>query len=124
MWLFEEPLFFNKYTKTQTLQSDSLRTKLKEAGCTKLGHLMKVTGTSMDAQRKNSNITSIRLFNRVVEEVCASLPQPLRTFAENRTLCDQWSEGCEYSFPSLTITPVVGNGRKEVVSYCLLQPPT
>jgi len=86
MWLFEEPLFFSNYTETQTLQSASLRTRLREAGCTGLGRLMRVAGTPVDAQRKNSNIACVGLFNRVVEEVCAALPQPLRTFAQINTV--------------------------------------
>lgn len=68
---------------------------------------MKVTTTSVDTLRETSNITSIRLINRVVE-VCAALPESLRAFAGNCTQCDQWSEECEYSFPSLSITPAVG----------------
>lgn len=69
---------------------------------------MKVTATSVDTLRKNSKITSIRLINRLVEEICAALPQSLRAFAENHSLCDQWSEECEYGFLSLSITPAVG----------------
>ena len=63
---------------------------------------MKMMTTSVDNLRNSSNITSIRLINKVVEEVCAALPLHLRETAEDRTLCDQWSEECEYSFPSLS----------------------
>ena len=111
MWLFEEPLFFNTLIQTQTLQSASLRAYFREAGCTKLGHLMKMTATSVDILRQRSNITSIRVINRVVEEVCAALPQPLRVFAQDHSVCDQWTEG-EYSFPSLSVTPVVGEWQE------------
>ncbi|KAI3357926.1 hypothetical protein L3Q82_016316 [Scortum barcoo] len=86
MWLFEEPLFFNSLINTQTLQSAS-------TSCTKLGHLS-------------------QLINRVVEEVCAALPQSLRTFTTNRSLCDQWSEGGQFSFPSLAVTPAVGKWQE------------
>lgn len=72
MWLFEE-----------------------QAGCTKLGHLLKMSAPSMDTLRQNANITSVRLINKVVEEVCAALPQPLRAFTEDRTLSDQWDDECE-----------------------------
>ena len=77
-----------------------------------LGHLMKMTATSVDALKERSNITSIRLISRVVEEVCAALQQPLREFAKKRTLCDQWSEEGEYSFPPQYITPVVGEWQE------------
>ncbi|KAI3375076.1 hypothetical protein L3Q82_021594 [Scortum barcoo] len=73
MWLFEEPLFFNDLIKTQALQSASLQARFSEAGCTKLGHLMRAAATSVDTLRENSRITSFRLINRVVEEVCAAL---------------------------------------------------
>ena len=79
--------------------------------------------TSVDNQRNNSNITSIRLINKVVEEVCADLPQHLRETAEDRPLCDQWSEEHEYSFPSLFICPAVGEwqeGEGQLLSFKLL----
>ncbi|XP_030205871.1 LOW QUALITY PROTEIN: metabotropic glutamate receptor 1-like [Gadus morhua] len=71
-----------------------------------------MTATSVDALKERSNITSIRLISRVVAEVCAALQQPLREFAKNRTLFDQWSEEGEYSFPALYITPVVGEWQE------------
>lgn len=49
------------------------------------------------ALKESSNITSIRLINRVMEEVCAAMPS-LRAFKTNITQCDQWSQGWEYSF--------------------------
>ena len=73
---------------------------------------MKMTATSVDALTERSNITSIRLINRVVEEVCTAQQQPLREFAQNRSLCGQWSEEGEYSFPALSITPVVGEWQE------------
>lgn len=112
MWLLEEPLFYNNFIRTQTLHSASLRVSLREAGCTKLGHLTKMTATSTTTLRERSNITSIRLINKVVEEVWSSLPPHLRLFAQDHTLCDQWIEECEYSFPSLRITPAVGDWRE------------
>ena len=102
LWLLKEHLFFNSFISTRILLSASLQTNLRGAGCTKLGHLMKMMTTSVDNLRNSSNITSIRLINKVVEEVCAALPLHLRETAEDRTLCDQWSEECEYSFPSLS----------------------
>uniref|UniRef100_A0A671WHQ0 Reverse transcriptase domain-containing protein n=1 Tax=Sparus aurata TaxID=8175 RepID=A0A671WHQ0_SPAAU len=112
MWLFEEPLFFSDLLKSKTLQSASLRAKFREAGCTKLGHLLKTTATSVDAPRDNSNITSSRIINRVLEEVCAELPPPLRTFVEDRVNCEQWSEESEYGFPSVSVTPALGEWQQ------------
>ncbi|XP_075888844.1 uncharacterized protein LOC142892515 [Nelusetta ayraudi] len=107
-WLFEELLFFNDFLTTRSLQSASLRSNLREAGCTKLGHLMRMAVGSMDVLREKSNINSIRLLQKVVDEVCASLPSHLRIFAQNQTVCEQWTEEGEYS-----VTPAVGDGQEE-----------
>jgi len=48
-----------------------------------------------------------------VEEICVSLPAGLRAFAENRTLSDQWDDECEYVFPSLAVSPAVGQWQPE-----------
>ena len=79
MWLFEEPLFGNNFISSQVLVSVSLRSRLREAGCVKLGHLMK---TSIPHLADRINIRSNRLLLRLVEEVCASLLDVLRAFAE------------------------------------------
>lgn len=56
----------NNFPKTQTLQSASLWTSPREAGCTKLGHLMMMmTAASVESLRASS---SIGLINRVVEK--------------------------------------------------------
>ncbi|TDH11028.1 hypothetical protein EPR50_G00081890 [Perca flavescens] len=52
----------------QAWQSASLRASLREAGCTKLGHLMKMTAISVDVLRARTNITSSRLIDRVVKK--------------------------------------------------------
>uniref|UniRef100_H3CBT1 Reverse transcriptase zinc-binding domain-containing protein n=1 Tax=Tetraodon nigroviridis TaxID=99883 RepID=H3CBT1_TETNG len=57
MWVFEEPLFFNRILRSH------LRARFRAAGCTKLGHLM--APTCLENLRTKSNITSARLFNRV-----------------------------------------------------------
>jgi len=66
-------------------ESSSLGTSLREAGFTNLGHLVKMTSTAsgVDAFRQNINITSVRMTDRLVEEVCAALPQHLRADAGN-----------------------------------------
>ena len=109
-------LFFNNIIETKYLQSASLQASLREVGCTELGHLMNAMAMSTDALARKSNITSIRLIKRVVKEVCAALPQTLRAFAEDVSLCDQWSKGCKYIYP-LSLSPQTWwSGRKEVVS--------
>ena len=112
MWLFEEPLLFSDLLKTQTLQFASLRAKFRVAGCTKLGHLLRMTATSDDALRDSSNITSSRIINRVLEEVCAALPPLLRTFMEDRLNCEQWNEKVEYVFPYVSVTPALGEWQQ------------
>uniref|UniRef100_H3BW47 Reverse transcriptase domain-containing protein n=1 Tax=Tetraodon nigroviridis TaxID=99883 RepID=H3BW47_TETNG len=97
MWVFEEPLFFNSFLRSH------LRARLRAAGCTKLGHLM--APSCLENLRMRSNITSARLFNRVVEEVSGALPQNLRQFAGDAFLWAQWADHGEYSFPSLLISP-------------------
>lgn len=57
--------------------------------CGKLGHLIKMTATSVDTLRETNKITSIRLINRVVEEVCTALTQYLRELAA----VGEWQEG-------------------------------
>lgn len=63
MRLFEDPLDLNSFPRTQTMQSASQ--------------------PSVDALRTRSNITSVRLVNRAVEEFRAALPLNLRMFAGN-----------------------------------------
>ncbi|KAI3369584.1 hypothetical protein L3Q82_024491, partial [Scortum barcoo] len=74
--------------ENEVLSSVSLRSRLKEVGCVKLGHLMKTSITHLD------ELLNIRLLLRLVKEVCASLPEVLRAFAEDCTLSDQWDDEC------------------------------
>lgn len=69
------------------------------------------------------DITSVRLIYRVVKEVCASLLQSLKALIGNPDLYDQWTEGCGYNFPSLSITPTVGEWREGGSQLLFLQPP-
>ncbi|KAJ3612006.1 hypothetical protein NHX12_020285 [Muraenolepis orangiensis] len=123
MWVFEEPLFFNGLLRARTLQSASLRTSLREAGCTKVGHLMKAKATSLEALRRRSNTSSIRILDQVVKEVCAALPESLRAFAEDADLCEQWIEDGDYSFPSLEVTPAVGDWHEGAGQLLTLRTP-
>ncbi|KAJ3611229.1 hypothetical protein NHX12_021245, partial [Muraenolepis orangiensis] len=123
MWVFEEPLFFNGLLRARTLQSASLRTSLREAGCTKVGHLMKAKATSLEALRRRSNTSSIRILDQVVKEVCAALPESLRAFAEDADLCEQWLEDGDYSFPSLEVTPAVGDWHEGAGQLLTLRTP-
>ncbi|KAK2897116.1 hypothetical protein Q8A73_013496 [Channa argus] len=124
MWVFEEPLFFNNFIRTQTLQSTSLRTSFREAGCTKVGHLMKMSRPSLTTLREATGIRSIRLLGQVMEEVLAALPKSLRVFVEQSALPDQWNDDCEYSFPSLLILPAAGEwqeGEGQILSFKIPQ---
>ncbi|KAK2897108.1 hypothetical protein Q8A73_013488 [Channa argus] len=78
MWVFEEPLFFNNFIRTQTLQSTSLRTSFREAGCTKVGHLMKMSRPSLTTLREATGIRSIRLLGqgagkKVIYQICVKV---------------------------------------------------
>lgn len=79
---------FIKYLCVQVCKPGSDR-----GGGIKLGRLLNMSATSMDTLGQNA-ITSVRLINKVVKEVCAALLQPLRMFAENRTLSDQRDDVC------------------------------
>ena len=76
----------------------------------KLGHLMR---SSTDHLSELLNIRSRRLLLRLVEEVCASLPGALRAFCKDRAVLDQWEDGVEYLFPSLTVSPAVDQWQDE-----------
>ncbi|KAJ3596708.1 hypothetical protein NHX12_003112 [Muraenolepis orangiensis] len=107
MWVFEEPLFFNGLLRARTLQSASLRTSLREAGCMKVGHLMKAKATSLEALRRRSNTSSIRILDLVVKEVTPAV--------------GDWHEGAGQL---LTLrTPHLGTfqacGKKETYNLCL-----
>lgn len=110
MWLFEEPLISNAFITSQVLSSASMRSRLREAGCVKLGHLMKL---SIPELADLLDVRSNRLLLRLVEEVCASLPGALRAYAVDRTLSDQWDDEHEYIFPSLAVSPAVGQWQDE-----------
>ena len=110
MWLFEEPLFGSSYIASQVLTSASLRSRLREAGCVKLGHLLKF---SIPHLAELTNIRSSRLLLRLVEEVCASLPGVLRAFVGDPLLAGQWDDECEYVFPPLVVSPAVGQWEEE-----------
>ena len=57
-------------------------------------------------------VTSVRLFDRVVEEIYTALPLTLRDFVKDQFICEQWNEGSEYGFPSLSVTPEVGEWQE------------
>lgn len=89
MWIFEEPLFYNDFLYANSLNSASLRSALREAGCTKLGHFVKAMHSSLVELGQLANIRSERLMNRIVVEVCESLPQSLREFVEDHDMVNQ-----------------------------------
>ncbi|KAK2912658.1 hypothetical protein Q8A73_006771 [Channa argus] len=108
----EEDIDYDTDSRTQTLQSTSLRTSFREAGCTKVGHLLKMLRPSVDTLRE------------AVEEVLAALPQSLGVFVEHSALPDRWNDDCKYSFPSLLIVPAVGEwqeGEVQLLSFKIPQ---
>ena len=66
IWLFEEPLFYNNFLRTDTFSSPTLRNTFIGAGIIKLGHLTKA---SMETLCDGTNIRSSRVLERIVEEV-------------------------------------------------------
>ena len=120
MWIFEEPLFYNDFLKNTTLSSTTLRSKFVEAGIVKLGHLIKA---SLETLGGITNIRSSRVLRRIVEEVWQSLSVPLRAFAENRALADQWNDDNEYVFPSLNVSSSVEGWREESGKLLSLKTP-
>ncbi|KAJ8333234.1 hypothetical protein SKAU_G00421300 [Synaphobranchus kaupii] len=108
LWLLEEPLFYSSFIQARTLSSASIRTAMREAGCTKLGHLLTPAGIL----QQRINIRP-RLLNGILTEICASLPEHLRMcMKENCVLAGQWEENVRYSFPRLAVSPNVGEWQE------------
>ncbi|TWW74457.1 Transposon TX1 uncharacterized 149 kDa protein ORF 2 [Takifugu flavidus] len=110
MWIFEEPLFGNSIITSRVLSSTSLRSRLRDAGVVKLGHLLK---TSVPNLSDRLNMRSSRLLLQLVREVCASLPEALRVFVLDPSVSELWDDECEYVFPSLAVCPAVGQWQPE-----------
>ncbi|TWW53858.1 Transposon TX1 uncharacterized 149 kDa protein ORF 2 [Takifugu flavidus] len=110
MWIFEEPLFGNSIITSRVLSSTSLRSRLRDAGVVKLGHLLK---TSVPDLSDRLNMRSSRLLLQLVREVCASLPEALRVFVLDPSVSELWDDECEYVFPSLAVCPAVGQWQPE-----------
>lgn len=112
MWLLEEPLLYNSFITLQILSSSSLHLALQKTGCVKVGHLLQNAKRSLDALAQKMEIRSSRVLGRLVKEVRASLPGPMRGYVESCD-CEQWDDGGPYSFPSLTVAPVVEEWQEE-----------
>ncbi|TWW77612.1 Transposon TX1 uncharacterized 149 kDa protein ORF 2 [Takifugu flavidus] len=110
MWIFEEPLFGNSIITSRVLSSATLRSRLRDAGVVKLGHLLK---TSVLNLSDRLNMRSSRLLLQLVREVCASLPEALRVFVLDPSVSELWDDNCEYVFPSLAVCPAVGQWQPE-----------
>ncbi|KAI4799908.1 hypothetical protein KUCAC02_016446, partial [Chaenocephalus aceratus] len=87
-----------------------LGTKFVEAGITKLGHLKR---TSVETLCHTINIKSSRVIQRVVEDIMQALSAPERAFIEDPARLDTWKEENDYEFPSLTVSPAVGEWQEE-----------
>ena len=112
-WLLEEPLLHNNFITSQTLSSSSLCCALKRASYVKLGHLLHSAETSLEDLARRMDIRSSRILDRMVKEICASLPGPMRAYTENQTGGEQWEDGGICSFSALTVAPVVGEWQEE-----------
>ncbi|TWW81732.1 Transposon TX1 uncharacterized 82 kDa protein ORF 1 [Takifugu flavidus] len=110
MWIFEEPLFGNNIITSRVLSSTSLRSRLRDAGVMKPGHLLK---TPVPDLSDRLNMRSSRLLLQLVREVCASLPEALRVFVLDPSVSELWDDNCEYVFPSLAVCPAVGQWQPE-----------
>lgn len=110
MWLFEEPLFFNSFLPGTGFSSATVRSAFRAAGIVKLGHL---SLTAVETLAEVTGVRSTRVLQGLVTEVWQSLAAPLRDFAQDRGLAVQWSEGSEYVFPSLVVSPAVAEETEE-----------
>lgn len=54
-----------------------------------------------------------RVLRNLVDQVWQSLSALLPTFTQSRGLADQWSDGHEKTFPSLSASPAVGGWKEE-----------
>ncbi len=66
MWIFEEPLLYNNFLYVNSLNSASMRSALREAGCMKLGHLLKAMHSSLVELGQLANIRSERLMKMIL----------------------------------------------------------
>lgn len=110
LWLFEEPLFNNDLLCTTFFASATVKTAFIRAGVVKLGHLVQ---SSIERLSEATGIRSLRMLQNLVRDLCQSLPGPLGTYVQNQVLMDQWSSSQEYVFPSLDVSPAVGQWREE-----------
>ena len=87
-WLLEEPLLHNNLITSQTLSSSSLCCALQRAGCW-LRDLQHSAETSLEGLAQRVDFRSSRILDRLVKEVCASLPGPMMAYTENQTFGEQ-----------------------------------
>ena len=71
------------------------------------------TGTSLKSLAQRMDIRSTWILDRLVKEVCASLPGPTRTYVKNLKCNEPWDDGGPYSFPALTVSPMVVEWQEE-----------
>ncbi|XP_031730122.1 actin filament-associated protein 1 [Anarrhichthys ocellatus] len=90
------------------LGTEGFQAKNWEGVKEKLGHLMRMTATSMGRPERQQQ----QHLSPADQQSGGSLSIPQREFAANRTLCDQWYDCFEYCFPSLSITPSVGEWQE------------
>lgn len=114
-WLLEEPLFFNSFLPSRLLTSENVRTRLLAAGCNKLGHFLK---SDVEDLSQRSGVKSIRFIQKCITEISIGLRVDYRTFLENPAVLNQWTEGHDYIFPSITVSAAVQGWEED--ESCLL----
>lgn len=103
-WQRSQGVLTHNFLSNTTFSSGMLRTKFVEGSIVKLGHPRR---TSAETTFRITNIKSIRVLGRFVEEVWQSLSVPFRTIDQNPAPADQWNDDNEYVFPSLYVSPAV-----------------
>uniref|UniRef100_A0A3P9LKP2 Reverse transcriptase domain-containing protein n=1 Tax=Oryzias latipes TaxID=8090 RepID=A0A3P9LKP2_ORYLA len=102
IWLFEEPIFGNDLFNSQILVSATMRSKLRDAGCVKLGHLLQTPVPELSAF---TGIRSLRTLENFVKEICLSLPVSYQAYVMDPTASSQWVDGVDFIFPPLKVSP-------------------
>lgn len=119
-WVMGEPLFHSSLLRCRTLSSDSVQRCLMRAGITMLAHLRNTGGwrTAASLQHR-TGMHSLRLLERVLEEVKSALPGACREALELRS-----PEGWEtnYHFPSLRVLPTVEEGEDDFEGDLVAKP--
>ncbi|MCI4376030.1 hypothetical protein PGIGA_G00183470 [Pangasianodon gigas] len=109
VWLLEEPLFNNPLLQSRMLSSASLCSRLRTAGCMKLGHLVSIDPAAL-AER--TGIRSRPTLDQLTAEIRRSLPAGYQEFLNGAPAITQWKGGGHYDFPTLLVSAAVEEWRE------------